>query len=242
VLKVRGGAQALARARLKREALAKLAHPNVVGVHDVGDHAGELFVAMEFVEGQTLGEWMKSVERPRPWREVLRVFLAAGRGLAAAHGVGLVHRDVKPDNIMLGVDHRVRVMDFGLARAAVINEGADEGAPAALPIRQDPSTLPAALLLDSRVTQTGALLGTPAYMAYELFVGAQADPRSDQFGFCVALYEALYGRRPFEGDNVGQLMAAVMRAEIPDPPKGTTVPTRRVVVERRPRRLDSDRQ
>jgi tetratricopeptide (TPR) repeat protein/predicted Ser/Thr protein kinase len=199
LLKARAGSQDAAQARLRREAqaLAKLDHPNVVGVHDVGVHEGQLFVGMEFVEGQTLGEWMAVPQdgRPRPWAEVVRVFAEAGRGLAAAHEAGLVHRDFKPDNVMLGADGRVRVMDFGLARGH-----ADKEAP------------------------SDKMTGTPAYMSLEQFEGKEVDARSDQFGFCVALYEALYGERPFAGTTVGQLVHEVMNSLIREPPKGSKVP------------------
>ena len=188
-----------ARQRLEREAqsLAKLAHPNVVAVYDVDVHAGQHFVAMELVAGRTLGAWMDEAMQsglPRPWREVLPVFGPAGRGLAAAHGAGLVHRDFKPENVMLGDDGRVRVMDFGLAQHAEIARSDS------LPPPLDP------LPLD--LTQTGAAVGTPAYMAPEQFEG-QADERSDQFGFCVALYEALYGQRPFTNVGLAELLEAM---------------------------------
>lgn len=155
------------RLRLLREAqaLARLAHPNVVAVHDAGTFGERVFVALELVEGETLGRWLRA--EPRPWREVLARFLPAGRGLAAAHAAGLVHRDFKPENVLLGTDGRVRVADFGLARAL-----------------EEPEEAP------------GAAPGTPAYMAPEQRRGMAADARSDQFSFCVALHEALYGERP----------------------------------------------
>ncbi len=200
-----------ARKRLEREAqaLAKLADPHVVAVYDVDVHAGQLFVAMELVDGETLAAWLR---RPRPWPEVLDKFMAAGRGLAAAHAAGLVHRDFKPDNVMLGNDGRVRVMDFGLARAQI--QPGLEAARASV----DPRGLPAVL------TQTGAVMGTPAYMAPEQFDG-RADARSDQFGFCVALYEGLYGQRPFASDSLARLLGAIMSGTLAPTPKGATVPT-----------------
>jgi tetratricopeptide (TPR) repeat protein/predicted Ser/Thr protein kinase len=198
-----------ARARLQREAqaLAKLNHGNVVAVHDVGVHDGRVFVAMEFVEGQTLGDWTKA--EPRSWRDVVKVFEEAGRGLAAAHAAGLVHRDFKPDNVMIGVDGRVRVMDFGLARA-----GADEADSAIS--SQGPG--------DVLLTRTGAMVGTPAYMAPEQFAGGEVTARSDQFGFCVALFEALHGQRPFPGDSIAQLALAVMEGKIREPSRARMVP------------------
>ncbi|MCA9637679.1 MAG: serine/threonine protein kinase, partial [Myxococcales bacterium] len=117
-----GGHDPRGRARLLREAqaLAKLAHPNVVAVHDVGTVGAQIFVAMEFVEGMTLRRWLAA--RPRAWPEIVEVFVAVGRGLAAAHAAGLVHRDLKPDNVMVGSDGRARVMDFGLAHARANRE------------------------------------------------------------------------------------------------------------------------
>jgi tetratricopeptide (TPR) repeat protein/predicted Ser/Thr protein kinase len=211
---LKGQGQSSARTRLQREAqaLAKLDHRNVVSVHDVGVHEGQLFVAMEFVEGQTLGAWMTELGRPRPWTDVLKVFADAGRGLAAAHEAGLVHRDFKPDNVMLGNDGRVRVMDFGLARA----KGEElEGAAAVMGEQA---------LLASPLTQTGALLGTPAYMSAEQFEGKPADARSDQFGFCVSLHEALYGARPFAGKTLAELLESVLGGQVAAAPKSASVP------------------
>ncbi|HET6583005.1 MAG TPA: serine/threonine-protein kinase, partial [Nannocystaceae bacterium] len=175
------------RARVLREAqaMARLSHPNVVAVHDVGVVDDTLFVAMEFVEGVTLGHFIAAGSRR--WNEVLDVFEPAGRGLAAAHAAGLVHRDFKPDNVMIGNDGRVRVMDFGLARAAAeITTESSEGSGGSI----------VELSGVDRLTRTGALVGTPAYMAPELLAGGNADARSDQFAFCVALHRALYGTAP----------------------------------------------
>ncbi|HEY8376005.1 MAG TPA: serine/threonine-protein kinase, partial [Nannocystis sp.] len=190
--------------RLLREAqaLAKLSHPNVVQIHDVGSHGDEVFVAMEFVTGMTVRTWLS--EQPRSWREIAAVFAQAARGLAAAHAAGLVHRDVKPDNILVGADGRVRVVDFGLARFDA--ESDEPGGPG----------LTGELVRTGDVarTATGALLGTPAYMAPELFRGHPADALSDQFSLSVALYEALYGERPFPGDTADEVAAAVLRGKI----------------------------
>jgi eukaryotic-like serine/threonine-protein kinase len=202
------------RLRLLREAqaLARLTHPNVVAVHDAGTFGGRVFVAMELVEGETLREWLKA--GPRSWREVLDRFLPAGRGLAAAHAAGLVHRDFKPENVLLGRDGRVRVVDFGLAKA--LADAAEEPP-------EEGSGAPVAPL-----TGWGVALGTPAYMAPEQLRGTAADARSDQLSFCVALYEALYGERPFgegwvvkeapAGTRVpGWLRAVVLRGLKVDP-------------------------
>jgi tetratricopeptide (TPR) repeat protein/predicted Ser/Thr protein kinase len=225
LLRPRGGSASAATARLQREAqaLAKLDHPNVVGVHDVGSHDDKLFVAMDFVDGQTLGDWLAARnQQPRAWQEVVKVFVEAGRGLAAAHEAGLVHRDFKPDNVMIGDDGRVRVMDFGLARP---ESGEDAQPP------ERPSVTSTSATID-RLTQTGTMLGTPAYMSLEQFEGRTIDARSDQFSFCVALYEGLYGQRPFAGRSIAQIAASVEHGQIQDAPRGASVPAwlRRVVV------------
>jgi WD40 repeat protein/serine/threonine protein kinase len=176
-------------ARLRREAkaLAQVAHPNVVAVHDIGDWDGRLFIAMELVTGQTLDVWLRAGRRT--WKQIVEVFLHAGRGLAAAHALGLVHRDFKPANVMVGDDGRPRVLDFGLVRLAE-GAGADDDSAGDAARVEDPSADAGAL------TATGAHLGTPAYMAPEQRAGLAADARSDQYSFCVALHEALFGARP----------------------------------------------
>ncbi len=304
-------------ARLRREAkaLAKLSHPNVVQVYDVGEFDGRVFVAMEFVEGETLSEWMR---REHTLAEKLEVFVAAGRGLAAAHEAGVIHRDFKPDNVLVGNDGRPRVLDFGLARAAerlpspaplaaderqgsgplrtslaqllhtgpasIIRQAktnasapdkvltsperpqlrpvpnpsaAADPNPATLgPQGQDPlddegtlvsghdlhshetqldhgSEFAATILSepgadhavdhDEVVTRDGALLGTPAYMSPEQFRGQRVDRASDQYSFCVALYEALYGHRPFAGKSTMEL-ALQTQSPVADPPPNSEVP------------------
>lgn len=174
-------------ARLLREAraMARVSHPNVVAVYDVGSIGDRVFVVMELVEGRTLASWQR--EQARGWREVIETFLAAGVGLAAAHRVGLVHRDFKPLNVLVGFDGRVRVTDFGLARPVA---QADSGE--ATPSESSPE-----LNTEWTLTMTGGLVGTPRYMAPEQFRAGPADARSDQFAFCVALFSALYGRHPF---------------------------------------------
>ncbi len=169
-------------ARLLREAqaLGRLKHPNVIAVHDVGALGDQVFIAMELVEGRTLAAWLK--EQHRGWREILSVMAAAGRGLAAAHEGGLVHRDFKPGNVMVDERGRVFVVDFGLARRAETDSQAPAGAPAA-----DPSG-------DQAMTSS---LGTPRYMSPEQHAMVRTDARSDQFSFCVTLYEALYREGPF---------------------------------------------
>ena len=198
------GTPADAQTRLQREAqaLARLAHPNVIRIHDVGTHEGRVFIAMELIEGQTLAEWLATGPS---WREALRVFGLAGQGLAAAHAAGLIHRDFKPSNVLMGKDGQVKVTDFGLARAQGPNAAVDSDDEATESLDGlDPSALEATL------TRTGALVGTPAYMAPEQLERGAIDPRSDQFSFCVALYEGLAGRRPFAGATPWQIEASIL--------------------------------
>jgi serine/threonine protein kinase len=202
------------RSRLLREAqaMARLSHPEVITVYDVGTYGEQLFIAMEFVEGGTLREWL--AERPRSWREVVGVFLRAGRGLASAHAAGLVHRDFKPDNVLVGDDGRVRVTDFGLARA--VHEAAQSAEEPAAP----------GTIVDATLTRTGTLVGTPAYMAPEQLRGAAADARSDMFSFCVSFYEALYGERPFAGTTVVELRESVSAGRVRGAARSAAVPAR----------------
>jgi tetratricopeptide (TPR) repeat protein len=218
-----GAAPRIGRARLLREAkaIARLSHPNVVVVHDAGAIAdavqGErVFLAMEFIDGQTLSEWLAA--EPRSWRAVRELFVAAGEGLAAAHEAGLVHRDFKPQNVMVGRDGSVRVMDFGLASDTSDGAEDDDALLDLGDIARAPTRDTVAL------TRTGALLGTPLYMAPEQFRAQATDARSDQFSFCVALYEALYGERPFPSGSLGQLVEAVLAGRVGDPPAKARVP------------------
>jgi eukaryotic-like serine/threonine-protein kinase len=194
--------------RLLREAraMAQLADPHVVVVHDVGTFEGHVFVAMELVKGRTLREWQ--AERERSTEEILDAFLQAGRGLRAAHRAGLVHRDFKPANVLVGDDGRVRVTDFGLVRP----ERSDEPRPSAAPHM-------------TALTRTGGVVGTPAYMSPEQFRREDADARSDQFSFSVALYEALYGERPFRAKNTKELAEAVINGRRRPVPRSANVPT-----------------
>jgi serine/threonine protein kinase len=239
------------RRRMMREAqaIAKLSHPNVVVVYDVGAFQNQVFVAMEFVEGHTLGYWLHA--QRRAWPDVLKVFAEAGRGLAAAHEKGLIHRDFKPENVMVSPDGQVRVMDFGLARAigrapkamdlapavtdgapSVVNHGANPdhedidstrsvaaGGPDSHLLPERPSTG-----LGIQITQTGAIIGTPAYMSPEQFLGRDTDARTDQFSFCVALYQGLYGERPYAGQTHKVVEASVLKGHIREPPRDTEVP------------------
>ncbi len=304
------------RARLLREAqaIARLSDPNVVVVFDVGTFADRVFLAMEFVDGNTLGYWLQA--QPRTWREVVAPFIAAGRGLACAHRSGVVHRDFKPDNVMIGRDGKVRVMDFGLARS-IASDGDQQdagetappttrrsaareatsgqvsahessrraasgraaaressraatvavptpspsaspapgasplgrtvagtassaaGAPGGTPWTEDDLSTrdlsqdadktglaagvpPSAL--DSPLTVTGAMMGTPAYMAPEQFRDGKIDGRTDQFSFCVALYEGLYGERPYRGKTIHELTENVLGGQVSPAPPNAKVP------------------
>ena len=192
------GARERLQARLQREAraLGRLAHPNVVRVYDVGSDGDELFIAMELVDGPTLLEWQS--QRERSLDELLDVYVQAAIGLAAAHDAGLVHRDFKPENVFVTADERVLVGDFGLANledaVATTTDDADEQLPG--------------------LTETGALLGTPGYMAPEQLRGDAVDPRADQFAFCVALWEAITGERPFASGTKEAMLAAIEAGEL----------------------------
>lgn len=259
--------------RLRHEAriTARLAHPNVVTIYDVGRHGGSVYIAMELVDGPSMRRWMRDVARP--WREVLAMFFQAGMGLAAAHEAGLVHRDFKPGNVLVG-DRRARVVDFGLAqvgaaRASTRPRGAspvDNTAPS-----ESSATTPAVAIVDALglvteedssivrtssgatltttqsfqqissdveltvsgdddpvsitgETTTGLFAGTPAYMAPESFSGGPIDARTDQFAFCVSLWEGLYGERPFAGDTAVAIGVQVLEGRICPPPSRARVP------------------
>jgi tetratricopeptide (TPR) repeat protein/predicted Ser/Thr protein kinase len=216
------------RGRLLREAqaIAKLSHPNVVVIYDVGTIDQRVFIAMEFVEGGTVGSWLRGATRSR--REILDVFLKAGAGLAAAHQAGLVHRDFKPDNVMIAADGQVRVMDFGLARQVLAGKDdkqpTDEATGTNDPEDETPPSSSGGYLRTA-MTQTGVRLGSPAYMSPEQFAGEGAiDARTDQFSFCVALYEALYGERPFAGETVLSLQINVIEGRLRPAPAQSRVP------------------
>ncbi len=190
LLGTRHGKSTRQRARMVREAqaLAKLSHPNVVHVYEVGEHDDNMYVAMELVDGVSLQRWQ--VQDARSLDEIWTVYEQAGRGLVAAHRVGLVHRDFKPANALLGTDGRVRVADFGLALGpGLLTDSSNDRYASA----SDAAT--------GRVTRTGALTGTPAYMAPEQFRGESPDARADQFAYCVSLFEALTRARPFSVES-----------------------------------------
>ena len=217
-LKVIGQSQrklgSTARDRLVREAraLAKLAHPNVIAIHDVGEVDDEAFVAMELVHGRTLDEWLHA--SPRSTEEIIDVFVQASRGLAAAHGAGLVHRDFKPSNVIIGDDGRVRVLDFGLARLA---EPLDPSEASDAASNADPL---------GAITRPGGIVGTPAYMAPEQCGDGKVDERCDQFSFCVTLYQALYGCLPFTATSLAERTARIVAGELTPPTTDREVPAR----------------
>lgn len=198
------------RARVQREAqaMAQVSHPNIAHVYEVGEGAGQLYIVMEYVTGSSLASWQRThASGAASVEQILRIYVQAGEGLLAAHQAGLIHRDFKPDNVLVDEQGRARVVDFGLARAL-------DGQPAL--------TAEATPLLTSeagvRLTQSGAILGTPGYMSPEQLSGREADARSDQFSFCVALYEALYRKLPFAGEDVGSYACEVLADRVLPPP------------------------
>ncbi|MEM6994142.1 MAG: serine/threonine-protein kinase [Myxococcota bacterium] len=209
LLRPQGGREHDAKSLLEEaRAMARLSHPNVITVHDVGAVGGRVFLAMEEVDGETLTSWLSV---PRTTGQLLDTLIAAGRGLAAAHDRGLVHRDFKPDNVMVGSDGRVLVTDFGVAID-------DSEARAEIASGTAPSDAV------DELSYQGALVGTPAYMAPEQFLGTPADTRSDQFSFCVSAYEALYGHRPYQGSTAGAVFLAMANDEISPPGDDRSVP------------------
>ena len=208
--------QASTRLLREAQALAKLSHPNVVAIYDAGTHGDRVFIAMEYIDGVTLQRWL--AEQPRPWRVVLETLVHAGRALAAAHLGGIIHRDFKPANVMIHRDTSVRVLDFGLARRLGSTLPRDSN-PVELDLVES-----SARAVD--LTRTGLVSGTPAYMAPEQFTGENLDERTDQFSFCVALYEGLYRERPYAGEDHAATRRAVLEGRISPPPAQSRVPPR----------------
>jgi serine/threonine protein kinase/Flp pilus assembly protein TadD len=200
----------LARFQREARAVAALSHPNVIAIHDIGVHEGMPYVVMELLEGETLGRRLKRAALD--WATALALATAATEGLAAAHAKGIVHRDIKPDNIFLTAGGGVKVLDFGLARL-------EKAAPG-------PQGLSATVTFE---TQQGVVLGTICYMAPEQVRGQQADARSDVFALGCVLFEMLTGRRPFTGDTNADVMASILH----DPPPPLSASGRR-----RPAALD----
>ena len=208
------------RVRLLREAqaMAKLAHPNVIAIYDVGTLDDDVFLAMEFIDGSTLRDFIAKRREAGTfdWRATLRLFVEAGRGLSAAHAAGIVHRDFKPENVMIDENGRARVLDFGLARPARESSPSSDEV-----VVESPSGR-----FEQRLTATGAVMGTPFYMAPEQHRGDIVDERADQFSFCVGLWEALYDARPFRGASLPELTRVILAGEIEAPPRGAKIPLR----------------
>lgn len=208
------------KARLLREAkaMARLTHPNVVAVYEAGIEARQVYLVMERVTGKDLRSWLKA--QPRAWRQVLELLVDAATGLEAAHRAGLVHRDFKPENVLVTAAGRAKVADFGLARMtsseATLEDSGDDS----------PARTPMSL------TQTGTVVGTPAYLPPEVAAGKAAQAHSDQFSFCVTAYEALYGERPFAGDDLETVLDNVREGQLRPAPAGRKVPAglRRVLL------------
>jgi len=211
--------------RLRREAqaLARLAHPNVVSLYDVGSCAYGDYLALELVPGISLDRWLR--KQMRSWKEIIDVFLLAGRGLGAAHHASLIHRDFKPTNVIVGPHGHVTVVDFGLARSAELNTTVSDPTRDGTPPRsRDSEEIQA--MLSTRLTGNNVIVGTHGYMAPEQLLGLTVGPRADQFSFCAALFEALYGVRPFPGLNALETARAFTQGErvVPDNPRN--VPAR----------------
>ena len=211
------------KARLQREAqaLARLSHPNVVAVHDLGAWDSQVYLVMDLVRGTTLRHWLQAQERP--WREVVRVFLEAGAGLGAAHRAGLIHRDFKPSNVLVDEEGRARVLDFGLAR--IVGALPSTGDGAAGP-DDDVEEEPTSSVLTEALTRTGHLVGTPLYMAPEQHRGGELDERTDQFSFFVSLYEALFGTRPYQVRDLKTYALERQQPPLRTGSKGADVPPR----------------
>jgi|GEM_PF-1631334 len=203
VLRHQEDARSRQRSLREAQAMAKLSHPNVVNVFEVGEHASEVFIAMEYVQGTSLADWQ--AERSRPWREIVEVYRQAGEGLAAAHEAGIVHRDFKPTNVMVepaaGEQWRARVLDFGLAFAGADGDAEDIAAASAQQSERGVSVA-------QTLTATHGPVGTPAYMPPEQFEGRAVEGAADQFSWCVSLWEALYGERPFDESSVSSMLAS----------------------------------
>ncbi len=229
------------RTLVEARALARLSHPNIPLVYEVGEAHQQVSISREFIDGQTLADWCS--EAPRGWQDILSMYLQAGEGLHAAHQAGIVHRDFKPDNVLVGSDGRPRVVDFGLARiggqssasiqipSSMSGQHTTVNSQAATPAIDGQQASPASPVSTAQkapestqpntaqpVTQAGSISGTPGYMSPEQYIGGDVNSLSDQFSFCAALYEALYGYLPFSGNTLEEHAAAVRGPARPPPP------------------------
>lgn len=243
----RVGQGSQAHARLVREArtMARLSHPNVAAVFEVGSFdspllsGSTLYVAMELIDGDNLDAWQRAATRGV--HEIVDAYLQAARGLAAAHDLGVVHRDFKPHNAMIDGSGRVRVLDFGLARSHEgdeiheIDTAPEAGRPAA-----PGSTSILGSCSGGRLTRSDAIVGTPAYLAPESLQGRPVTAKSDQFSFCVSMFEALYGQRPFQGPTLSAVLSAIALGKISTTPPRRDVPRDLDTILRRGLSLDPD--
>ncbi len=229
--RLRSSAQAASRLLREAQAMARLSHPHVVEVYEVGEYDGQVFIAMELLEGVPLSTWLQT----RPHRDAICDTLAqAGQGLAAAHAAGVIHRDFKPDNVVIGRAGQVKVVDFGLASELA------SGSPSAPALSA--SDAPMGPSTPGSLTITGRTVGTPVYMSPEQFLGEAATHRSDQWSFCVVLFEALHGRRPHEGESFEALRNVVLHGEPRDALRGSSAPAfLRAIVARGLQRDPNDR-
>lgn len=223
ILHAKGQRSETGRARLVREAqaLARLSHPNIVTVHDVDVFEGKLYIAMEFVDGVPLDDWLD--KHTRGWSAIVAAFVEAARGLAAAHAAGITHRDFKPGNVVVGTDERIRVLDFGLAKTVGNEElrGESDDLRAS-----DSGVVGLSSSIDMKLTQAGRSVGTPAFMSPEQLHGLPVDHATDQFSFAVSLFEALYGLLPFADEDDPDFIAKIAEGQVRDPPHGAAVPGR----------------
>ncbi len=203
-----------AQKRLLREAraMAQISHPNVVGVHDIGTIGGQVFVSMEYVKGSNLRQWLAAQDRSAS--DIIELFIGAANGLAAAHAQGLIHRDFKPANVLVSTEGVAQVADFGLVTVANTTLA-----------QHSENAIPALGVVDVMLTGAGTVVGTALYMSPEQHQRGLVDAASDQFSFCVALYEALYNQRPFAGSTLGELREHVLAGKVCPPPVNSKVPS-----------------
>lgn len=201
----------LRRFELESRAVAQLSHPNVVHLHDVGNHDGTPYLVMEFLDGKSLRETLK--DGPLPSRKVIDLGRQVALGLAAAHDAGIIHRDLKPENVFLTKGGAVKILDFGLAKGMA-------------PLGSDAEALtsPTGLPAPAQLTQEGVMMGTVGYLAPEQIKAGEVDPRTDIFALGVVLWEALTGHSPFLGETVVDTLHSILRNEIPEPPPELRVP------------------